>query len=482
MGRNIYTSGNGSLGNISNRWSSLYLGGEGINVLSGGLNNVLSGLNLLQPTPQKTASNNNIYVAIRQDGLDGDGSFYNPFDGSTAQKMDNIFRPRYLHYWTGGGAPYVGTHYYFNSGVFPVWGNGDMARETTSGTYGFAFNEADSVFGLGKDITIFNLEKNLNGPAPAYDRIAFTIIGNNAEYMRMEDFTIHLNPDTIEITGKNIYDLSAIVGRVSGNITIKNVKMVGVNSVILDGAAGIFLTPIAIPARSILIENCDIIDTRANGGLTAGVSLLSNNHHVYPNYIYEQPFEGSNQFGRGTVFSATVRNCYVECNLAETTTPVVAYGGSNFYNYNVKDNVAVNCHLGFFTDTTYHANNIIRDNIFVNCGGIQMGGGYTGQHITTTIVNNIISIRNNAPALYFNGEIYDTLISSNIFKRHTTPAEFDQIYINPDTGLCQMTAKTAPGALYYIRKPNFWLKDNLIETGWLYNFSNTGFFFYTGNY
>ncbi len=500
---NFCTSGRYNLGNPSHRWNSLFLGTDGISLTEEGLDRTLSGLGSPKPTYLNIGEIERVYISIRPDGLSGAGTIDDPYDGSTAERMENILRPRFIHNIT---TAHKGYHYYFSKGTFPIWGVGDCHPEYgATGSYGFCVQKGDSFFGAGKDVTIFSLEKNVEaGNLPVYGvpyhrptwpyytgypasvhRTAFYLSHLSNYGTIMKDFTVLLNPDTIEITGRYIYDIDGIVGRVSGDCTFKNIKTIGPTSTLQDGSSAIFVLSIANSVQKILIDNCEALDLRCSGGvLAAGFANLGNQHDEYPNFPYAPGFEGDIMFNRGTFSQMTIRNCYVENNTGESVGNTAGMGGISYYDFNMSENTIINCTYGLFNDTTHMANNVHSNNIITSHYGIYHGGGWTGQHITTNFTNNILNIRPGTVGIQSAGEMYDTIISNNIFKRVDRiqgGINTNAFNIASETGNYVMTV--APlGVMYKIRKPNYLIRDNLFVTGLGFGISNTGFLLYTGDY
>src|SRR5947209_6783619 len=97
-------------------------------------------LNPMYPAP-KIGQTKNVYIAIRTDGSEGDGTLRNPFDGSTSTKLDAVLR-----------GISNGTRVHLGPGTFETAGFSD-----DSSAIGFSVKPSCKYIGAGPDQTTIRL-------------------------------------------------------------------------------------------------------------------------------------------------------------------------------------------------------------------------------------------------------------------------------------------------------------------------------------
>jgi hypothetical protein len=193
---------------------------------------------------------NNVWIAVRTDGLPGSGTVADPYDGSTEAKLDPILR---------GLAN--GTVVHFGPGTFL-----SKAFQDGSSSVGFSVKPGCRYIGAGRDLTTFRITSVI---ATNTHLAAVFFIGSNADVSgaSVENMTIDANGTAL--VAANSADMCTYGVSLPGSRnTIRNVRLIGMYGHEATGreAFGLGTPPSATnpTPRGNLIEGC-LVDSFATG-------------------------------------------------------------------------------------------------------------------------------------------------------------------------------------------------------------------------
>ena len=204
----------------------------------------------ISPASAKTDRPKDIYLAIRTDGLTGSGTKYDPYDGSTATKLDNVLR-----------TISNGSTVHFGPGTFQSAG-----FQNNSESSGFYVKPMCHYLGAGRNRTTIKVVAATNN---GHFACAFCSPGTNADVSgsSVESMTIDMNGAAL--VAANGVDLKTYGVSLPGrNNTIRNVHLIHMYGHEATGAEAFGLgvcrsASNAMPSGN-LIEDC-LVDTFATG-------------------------------------------------------------------------------------------------------------------------------------------------------------------------------------------------------------------------
>jgi len=205
----------------------------------------------------KVGQTKKIYVALRSDGLGGSGTKLDPYDASTAAKLDNILR-----------AISDGTTIHFGPGLFLSNGFQDG-----SSSLGFYVKPGCRYIGAGESQTTFRVMStstgniHLGGAFCSWnpnDSIIADVSGASVEHM-----TIDINGAALVAGGAGGADLATLGVSLPGiNNTIRHIHLIGMYGHEATGREAFGLGTVVSATNSTLtgnlIENC-AVDNFASG-------------------------------------------------------------------------------------------------------------------------------------------------------------------------------------------------------------------------
>lgn len=317
------------------------------------------------------------YVAYRTDGIIGSGTFHNPYDGSTALKLDS-----YIQSLPAGGTLYFGNGTFQSSGYVP-------------GRY--SHNKTGQKFiGQGIDKTVIKVI----GMEPNISQFALFSSDYNhfQHYCQYKDFTIDCNMD-----GQSYNTGYACGGiNIQGNYTlIKNVRVKNwgcrlTREVFMLSAGGGGQFSFFKNGTGAIIENC-VVDSPNINPLypnREGASLI----HIFGGAYTQDPNNLS-----GSHHNGIIRNCVADGGNwgGFYSNGIMAYG-TNGQTYN---NTIKNVSSAFYNDTLRIADITVRNNNVINCDSAFNFNHYlTNASLGTgRFLNNTISLSNTTrwPILMF---------------------------------------------------------------------------------
>ena len=335
-----------------------------------------------------------IYIALRTDGLVGEGTLQNPFDGSTPTKLDAVLR-RIAN----------GTRVHFGPGTFQTAGFSD-----DSSSVGFSVKRGCKYIGTGMSRTTIQL--TAASASSGHLASAFQSTGYNGDVSRAEvrDMTIDLNGAAIVAGGRQGVDMKTQAVSINGsNCTVANVHAIrayGHFATYQEAFVIIISSPVVsgsqVPAINALIDHC-IVDQFAVG-----------NDHV----------QAIGLSGGTSIISGIIKNCSVK-DLTTSSSAYVAYAT----NAVLRNCYAANVDTFLYMDTgsvgplwVYNCHATRLANHFVQIGG---SAGFTYHDITvsdcradfsSTDVGGFFSVQGNNTTMAYNLNCYNNTVTGALYR------------------------------------------------------------------
>lgn len=294
-----------------------------------------------------------IYISIRTDGVDGTGTIWDQYDGSTAEKLDALFPTLPEN-----------ARIHFGPGIFNT-------------TTGLPLKEGQSVSGVSKWATVVRLSDG-SATATLLDPTPQRVI-----FYRF-DFQGYLNYAAIRNIG------------LDGNLDNQPIVTLGQN-----GSIGL----IAIAAEHGFVEGCNLIGGYAVPGEGFPVTVYHNAANTA-----DSPFSGvirNNYFRdfRGYISIATVYNgnaglssdytgqwtkVLIENNILEDSPTAIGFGAGGWDGAIIRNNILRNVGTFMVQDTHKGHNVLVEGNIAtgLRAYGILINGNNVGQYRNYRIINN----------------------------------------------------------------------------------------------
>lgn len=400
-----------------------------------------------------------VYLAVRTDGRDGDGSINDPRDASTATKLDLLWAT-------------------LPSNCLILFGEGVFQTFT-----GLSLAAGQRVRGVGPEKTILQLATNalvsagskriFNSSTDTVGNYVFdmTIDGNKSnQYAFLNNITnTYLFAATLSgmdcsldnVLVKNTYSIGTELfpfGIASAAGTYSNPAVGRINKVVFTENAG-SSTNISLLAPSGGTKNItgnnttDVITSTAHGYLNgdsvffptlSGGANLSAIFQLYfvvnktPDTFQVSLTPGGSvvnfttDISAGTVnkqtwISGSITNCRVGgVSVAGSYSQNIAVGSGGWLKVIVENNDFLDVSAGIFTDTHYYSDVLVQNNFFQIRAdpagaagfGIYQGGGYAWNN--WTIKNNKFILSANSYGVSMRGNVVGCDVDGNEFRRLTT--------------------------------------------------------------
>jgi len=346
-----------------------------------------------------TVYSSSIYIGLRNDGKTGNGSQWDPFDGSTAAKFDTILRNYRL-------ASSRSLDIVILPGVYQTRGNYDYFNNGgLMDTIGWSAYSNWRIRGSGVEVTTLRLTGStdcvLSGSGYGSLRSSpiATFHYDTISGVEVCDMTIDGNYNVISASIAAAYGLGinvSAVGLRGNSHYIHDIKVINVAS--NNGNEGF---PINIGAQN-------------DGGLTDGIQTVAGwieNVEAYPTGGYMTCIMVSNDLS-GSIFdggvSGYIKNNTVVCPTGSNQ--IIAFGGYSMNGLEISENVCFNAHYAVNVDTFRNRNTSIVNNKFLSTHtyGIFFGGGTTGSadpYAANNILidGNVFEQRTNTQAIAVGG-------------------------------------------------------------------------------
>ncbi len=339
-----------------------------------------------------------IWIAPRTDGIQGNGTPHNPYDGSTSGKLDLLLKG-----FTGysGVINFLPGQYYMNP------------CHKTNFASGYSMGDW-SIRGAGIDRTIITATGYLSAGNGRYILFASDSEKNRIE---MSDLTLDGGTRTEGV-------VAGLFNASSSNTLVRRVKFVNFGTRL----AGWECFPLSIAARfdqttrltNVIVEDCIFVNPWTgvnNDGITCALITPDNTT--------------TNQFttAKSTDRSSIIRGCYVDLG---TGIHMSGQGYSHAYTAPVvENNFARNVQKAVYYDTHSEKDIVVRNNTFLDCNyGIDFNfGGGAYRKDTIIVENNFIELLSTGK---YNPALNDTNyigIRLNGAAGTTPPYTFNHVHI-----------------------------------------------------
>lgn len=278
-----------------------------------------------------------VWIAARNDGISGNGSAYNPYDGSTASKLEKVFKD--LSDYTGTINFFAGQYYLYPANqVSFAWNCGNW-----------------DIKGAGIDRTIITATGY--GPSGAGYYCLLSSNDRPINSFSIQDLTLDGGTRTsgVAVVLLQMFQPNSTARR----LKVKNFGSADIN---YECFPIIFSPYYANTTQFVncLIEDCIAVDPWT--GNSAGVSTF-----VISPALTEGPLVET----RNTDTSCVIRGCYV--NLGSGILGANMGYSHAFTSPVIENNYCKNVGVGAYYDTYHEKNIFIKDNTFLNCNiGIQL--------------------------------------------------------------------------------------------------------------
>jgi hypothetical protein len=326
-----------------------------------------------------------IFIADRSDAKSGTGVALDPFDGSTAQKLDSILRTRSESGVTNlvvcigpGNFQTEGTHDY-------VVGVGHL-NKTQPG--GFTVNRGWKIHGESRDRTTLTLSDLYLDPLTGKNLVGHIIstYDPDSHSVEVSDLTLDDNYPALKLRYKQELQLEAVSLRSNlGQHWIHNIHVVNAAGESTEA----FPVEISSDAKS---------PTESNGNVVEYVSM--------------------DHWASGKCTAVAIANAIAEVRYNTVIGHHIAYGGWLMSDVYFHDNSAIGSVYGFNIDSLYNSGVVINHNQIVHSLSYGLVIGGIGQFMNFSISDNTISLAGNHPGntsygVIFNGNVSGARVTGN---------------------------------------------------------------------
>lgn len=294
------------------------------------------------------ATYNEIWIALRTDGLAGSGTITDPYDGSTQPKFDAVM-----------ATVVTGTRIHLSPGTF-------------HSNFSWRLQASTWLQGAGRNITtILNAGAYQGGPG-------ITNAYPNADGVTVSDLTVDVNGSALTATTGGI-------GLYGNREAIQNVRVTRAVSPSTTECFPIAIFAAANPVVDALIDGCEVDNFIGTSGTMILIGIDSSNTNA--------------------TVTGKIQHCYVhDCNAQ-------AYGAGGALDLSIDGNYSYNCKSGFNLDSWTNTGLRLVNNQFMKCAQFGITINDQNATLKDTLVqDNVVEIDSGVSTDFIAYWITDTYV------------------------------------------------------------------------